>query len=195
MKESPNCWTNHQSMIEFKGQWYLFYHSNDLSPHFDKNRSIRADSLFFNADGTIHEVIPTLRGAGVTRANKEIQIDRYSDISKEGAAVDYIDTAYRMIGWKTNLSQKGAWVRYNAVDFGHKKVKAVGVMAMSEQGTVVEVRLDRVNGGLLGTTKIGKSGDWKITKTNLLKTPSGKHDLFIILKDANPASIDWVRFD
>ncbi|WP_074493185.1 family 43 glycosylhydrolase [Mucilaginibacter polytrichastri] len=195
MKESPNCWTNHQSLIEFKGQWYLFYHRNDLSPNFDKNRSIRADSLFFNTDGTIREVIPTLRGVGVTRANKEIQIDRYSDISKEGVTIDFIDTAQRMKGWKTNLTEKGAWVRYNAVDFGAKKAKTVNVMATSEQGTVIEVRLDKLNGTLIGTIKTAKSGDWKMTKSNLLKIPSGTHDLFVVLKGVSPASIDWVRFD
>ena len=58
MDESPECWTNHQSIIEFRGQWYLFYHHNDLSPQFDKNRSVRVDSLFFNDDGTIRKVIP-----------------------------------------------------------------------------------------------------------------------------------------
>lgn len=41
MDEHPSsCWTNHHSMIEYKDQWYLFYHHNDLSPDFDKNRSI-----------------------------------------------------------------------------------------------------------------------------------------------------------
>ena len=54
MEEHENgCWTNHHSIIEFKGQWYIFYHHNDYSPDFDKNRSMRADSLFFNEDGTI----------------------------------------------------------------------------------------------------------------------------------------------
>ena len=195
MKESPNCWTNHQSMIEFKGQWYLFYHRNDLSPNFDKNRSIRVDSLFFNADGTIREVVPTLRGAGVTRANKKIQIDRYSDISEGTAIVDFIDTAHRMKGWKTELTQNNSWIRYNAVDFTVKKLKIIDIVATSEQGAVIEVRLDKVNGALISTTKIAKSGHWKITKSNLVKTPSGKHDLFVILKGPNHASIDWIRFD
>lgn len=71
MDESPECWTNHQSVIEFKNQWYLFYHHNDLSPNFDKNRSARIDSLFFNAHGIIKKVIPTLRGVGVTDATKK----------------------------------------------------------------------------------------------------------------------------
>ena len=71
MDESASgCWTNHQSVTNFKNQWYLFYHNNDLSPKFDKNRSIRMDSLFFNTDGSIRKVIPTLRGAGLTLASK-----------------------------------------------------------------------------------------------------------------------------
>ena len=39
MDESPvACWTNHHSIVEYKGQWYLFYHHNDYSPEFDKLR-------------------------------------------------------------------------------------------------------------------------------------------------------------
>ena len=154
-----------------------------------------ADSLFFNADGTIREVVSTLRGVGITRDNKEIQIDRYSDLSKQGIAVDFIDTANRMKGWKTTFSDKGAWIRYNAVDFNSKKVKAVDVMGASAQGSAVEIRLDKPTGTLIGTAKVGKGDDWKITKSTLLKTPSGRHDIFVILKDANPASVDWIRFD
>ena len=194
MKETPNCWTNHHSILPFKGQWYLFYHRNDLSPNFDKNRSIMADSLFFEADGTIREVIPTLRGAGITRAKKEIQIDRYSDISKQGATVTFIDTAHRMNGWKTSFGTKGAWVRYNAVDFSGK-IKAVDVRAESAQGSAVEIRLDKPDGALISTTKIEKSSSWHITTSHLVKVPAGKHDLFIILKGANPAEVDWIRFD
>jgi hypothetical protein len=48
MDESPTgCWTNHQSIVEYKGQWYLFLSSQRYSPRFDKNRSVRIDSLFF----------------------------------------------------------------------------------------------------------------------------------------------------
>lgn len=119
MDESPTgCWTNHQSIVEYKGQWYLFYHHNDLSPEFDKLRSIRADSLFFNEDGTIKKVIPTLRGIGITKAKSKIQIDRYNAISKEGVSLSFLDQLNKQTGWKILLAKKGAWVRYNSVDFG-----------------------------------------------------------------------------
>jgi len=90
MKESPTgCWTNHHSIVKYKGQWYLFYHHNDYSPDFDKNRSARIDKLFFNEDGTIQEVIPTLRGVGPVLASSKVEIDRYSSI--EGASIEYLD--------------------------------------------------------------------------------------------------------
>src|SRR5664280_3877370 len=92
MDESASgCWTNHQSIVQYKGQWYLFYHDKDYSPKFDKNRSVRIDSLFFNSDGTIRKVIPTLRGVGITSALQKIEIDRYSLKSETGVSIVFLD--------------------------------------------------------------------------------------------------------
>ncbi len=44
-ESESRCWTVHQSIVEYHGQWYLFYHDRDLSPEFDKRRAIRADKL------------------------------------------------------------------------------------------------------------------------------------------------------
>lgn len=69
MAEHANgCWTNHHSIVNFKGQWYLFYHHNAYSPRDDKRRSVQIEKLFFNPDGTIQEVKPTLRGVGISNA-------------------------------------------------------------------------------------------------------------------------------
>lgn len=114
MAESPTgCWTNHHSIVEYKGQWYLFYHHNDYSPRFDKNRSVRVDSLNFNADGTIKQVIPTLRGVGITDARSMVQMDRYSTIGG-GATIDYNDTVNYFNGWKVRLPKDG-YVTYGNV--------------------------------------------------------------------------------
>lgn len=114
MKEWANsCWTNHHSIVEHKGEWYLFYHHNDYSPKFDKNRSMCCDTIRFNADGTIQEVIPTLRGVGVTDARGMVQMDRYSKCSK-GVTVEYNDTINPFLGWKVRL-EPNAWVSYGSV--------------------------------------------------------------------------------
>jgi hypothetical protein len=195
MDESASgCWTNHQSVIRFKGQWYLFYHNDDLSPNFDKNRSIHADSLFFNSDGSIRKVTQTLRGVGLTRANGEIQIDRYSDISKTGVTVDFIDTAHRMQGWKTIFSQPGGWIRYNSVEFS-KKPKTVVARVSGDQPGSFEVHLDKPDGLLVGTIKSATSTDWKEVKASIAKPIFGKHDLFIVAKSPGASAIDWIKFE
>ena len=196
MDESQSgCWTNHHSIIQFRNQWYLFYHDRDYSPRFDKARSIRADSLFFNADGTIKKVIPTLRGIGLTNAGKEIQIDRYTAISKEGIAIDFIDTINRFAGWKTIFNKAGAWAQYNSVDFGTKPFKTISINAMSETGGTLQIRTGSVDGPVVAEVKIPKSAGWKLTKTTVAKVPKGVQNLFIVLKDNKEVAADWIRFD
>tara|TARA_R110002020_G_scaffold91560_2_gene222377 strand:- start:136398 stop:137489 length:1092 start_codon:yes stop_codon:yes gene_type:complete len=46
-------WTNHHSIIEFDGKWYLFYHDSSLSGGKTYLRSIKMTELEYNGDGTI----------------------------------------------------------------------------------------------------------------------------------------------
>jgi arabinoxylan arabinofuranohydrolase len=52
------CDTSHGSVVEFKGQWYAFYHNESVSGR-GNLRSVCADKLYFNPDGTIKTVIQT----------------------------------------------------------------------------------------------------------------------------------------
>jgi hypothetical protein len=195
MDESPSgCWTNHQSIVRYKGQWYLFYHDKDYSPNFDKNRSVKVDSLFFNSDGTIRKVIPTLRGVGITDALKKIDIDRYSQISNEGVSVAFLDTLNTFNGWKTILDKQNAWIQYNTVDFGNKKLKSVRVEALSQTGGILQIRIDKTDGILLAEVKIPKGTGWNTVDTRLSKYQKGIHNLVVVLKDNNPVEVDWIRF-
>ncbi|WP_316815276.1 family 43 glycosylhydrolase [Pedobacter nyackensis] len=61
--DPTNSYTNHGSIVSYKGQWYAFYHNSELS---QKNgefndwlRSVAVDKLYYNPDGTIQKVIPT----------------------------------------------------------------------------------------------------------------------------------------
>jgi arabinoxylan arabinofuranohydrolase len=56
--DPTGCDTSHGSVIEYKGQWYAFYHNNILSGR-GNLRSICADKLFFNTDGSIQKVVQT----------------------------------------------------------------------------------------------------------------------------------------
>ncbi len=48
-------WTNHQSIVEVKGKWYLFYHDIQLSGK-THLRNVKMTELKFNSDGTIQTV-------------------------------------------------------------------------------------------------------------------------------------------
>ncbi|WP_299992060.1 family 43 glycosylhydrolase [uncultured Bacteroides sp.] len=195
MDESPvGCWTNHHSLVEYKGQWYLFYHHNDYSPEFDKNRSIRADSLFFNPDGTIQKVIPTLRGVGLTDGRKEIQLDRYSRLSDKGAAIDYLNQANKFEGWKTLLSTDGAWVQYNRVDFGSQAPRKVKARVLSASGGTLQIRIDGADGTVIAEVKVPKGNQWMAIEAPVRSGKSGIHDLYVSLKENNEVAIDWLSF-
>lgn len=196
MDESETgCWTNHHSIIEFKNQWYLFYHHNDYSPTFDKARSIRADVLTFNADGTIKKVIPTLRGIGISDAKKEIQIDRYSKISDKGTSIAFLDPADTFKGWKTKLEGSGAWIQYNDVDFGKKKLKTAVIKALSASGGTLQIRTKDINGPVITEVKIPASTSWQEINVPVKKSEIGIQNLFVTLnEDGKQAEVDWIKF-
>jgi len=61
--DPTNSYTNHGSIVKFKGKWYAFYHNSELS---QKNgefndwlRSICVDRLEYNKDGSIKKVKQT----------------------------------------------------------------------------------------------------------------------------------------
>ena len=60
---SGNCNTNHQSIIEYKDQWYFIYHTGGIQPNGGSfRRSVCIDHLYYNEDGTIKRVVMTSEG-------------------------------------------------------------------------------------------------------------------------------------
>ena len=194
MDESAECWTNHHSILNFKNQWYLFYHFNDYSPDFDKARSIRADSLFFNLDGSIKKVNPTLRGVGITMAYDKIQLDRYSSINGKGAGIHFLDTNNKFGGWKIRLSDTDAWVQYNSVDFEKGKVKTAIVRVKSDKGGVLSIRINSSVGPVLASVKIPASSSWTNLYAPLSVLTSGIQNLVVSSEAGDALEVDWLKF-
>ena len=46
-------WTTHHSIVEYKGEWYLFYHDCVPSGGVTHLRSLKVQRLYYNDDGTI----------------------------------------------------------------------------------------------------------------------------------------------
>ena len=204
MAEHDNsCWTNHHSLVEYKGQWYLFYHRNHYSPNMDKRRSACIDKVSFNADGTIQEVKQTLRGVGITPATDKIEIDRYSYVS-DGTSVAFNDTTATFNGWHTILPNKGSWVRYNDVDFssitdGYVVVKAKAnantsftIRDKSEKGKVI-AKFDITVEGETGPFRRSMKGQWLTLTVPLEFVPKGITNLCVVCEGPE-VGIDWLQF-
>jgi beta-xylosidase len=59
-----NVSTNHQSIVEYQGQWYIVYHRNGRTGGGNFKRSLAMEYLYHNADGTIRPVAQTANGVG-----------------------------------------------------------------------------------------------------------------------------------
>ena len=57
--DPTNSGTSHGSIVQYKGQWYLFYHYMHNTAEKGALRAICFDKLFFNPDGSIQKVIQT----------------------------------------------------------------------------------------------------------------------------------------
>ena len=204
MEEHDNrCWTNHHSLVEYKGQWYLFYHRNHYSPNMDKRRSACIEKVSFNADGTIQEVKQTLRGVGITHATDRIEIDRYSSVS-DGVTTDFNDTTSTFNGWHATLEKKGSWLRYNDVDFAGISDSYIVVKAKANTNTSFTIRDKSEKGkvmakltitveGETGPFRRDMRGQWMTLTVPVEYIPKGITNLCVVCEGAE-VSIDWLQF-
>jgi len=216
MAEHPNgCWTNHHSIVNYKGQWYFFYHTNFFSPKDDKRRSVCIEKLTFNADGTIQEIKESMRGVGINQATEKIQIDRHSSASTD-ATTEYVDTANYMKGGCVTLPKKGSWSLYEDIDFSCLTDGYIILSAKASDDTEFCIREKSATGKVLARFKMtvrppeqpaGAAANpmmsrfrrdlrnqWLTQTAALEYTPKGVTDLVITNEGNGAVSVDWVQF-
>ncbi len=83
------------------------------------------------------------------------------------------------------------WVRYDAVDFG-AGAESITLRAAANVGTggIVELRLDKFDGELLGTCEVTTTGGWQNWQsfTARINKTGGKRNLCLLFKACQPAS-------
>lgn len=178
--------TNHGSIVEYKGQWYAFYHNSALSGN-DWLRSVCMDSLYYNEDGTIQKVKQTrLHGTSfgetpiaipgiieVENYDKGGQGIAYSDNDKpnngnqyrteENVDVETCSTGGYNVGWTNG----GEWMEYTVqvAESGNYTTKFV--VASPDGNAKVHLALE--NKDITGSVNIPSTGGWQ-TYANVVKT-------------------------
>ena len=126
----------------------------------------------------------------MTNATNRIEFERYSNKSETGSSIEFLDSLNTFNGWKTILSIKNAWVKYNSVDFGKEKLKSLQVSAFSEKGSTLQIRLDKIDGPVIAELKVPKGTNWNTGEVKLLKHQTGIHNIIVMLKDKNSIDIE-----
>lgn len=205
MAEHPNgCWTNHHSIINYKGQWYIFYHTNFFSPKDDKRRSVCIEKLYFNSDGTIQEVKETKRGVGVNKATELVQIDRYSTAAADVTSEE-VDTTRAFSGRCATMPTKGSWIKYDGVDFSGVTSGSIIINVKASDNTEFCVREGSIKGKVLarlklsvrpivGTANRDQRNRWMSQIATLEYIPKGVTNLVIINEGNGELSVDNVQF-
>lgn len=191
----PASWNNHGSIEKFNNQWYVFYHRS--SNNSQKFRKACIEPITINADGTIDEVEMTSQGAGESlkaterieaewacglSGNVRITIIEKKDLISEGLSeIKNEDTAaFKYLSFEGNET--------------HFEVKT----KVASKGKI-EIRLDSVDGTLIGVCDINSSSNnmaYQITECQLKKVSKGKHAVYFVFKleEYSSLTIDWFQF-
>ena len=102
----------HHSILDWQGQTYLFLSTRICRPGLTRTARSGADKLFFNPDGGIQEVKPTLRGGKLGQGQRDSNRPAGAK-SPEGVAITFLDDTNPHAGWKTTFGNATSWVRFN----------------------------------------------------------------------------------
>ncbi|HSH94571.1 MAG TPA: AbfB domain-containing protein, partial [Roseimicrobium sp.] len=96
-----NSDTSHPAVIEFKGQWYVFYHNAAQPTGGQSRRSVCVEKISYNADGTIAQSFISSTGPldGAVRIQSGRQADQYVTFSGFDVKLDTLPADDRTFRW------------------------------------------------------------------------------------------------
>ena len=195
----PNNWNNHGSIVEFKGQWYVFYHR---TTHGVVNaRKACIEPIYFNEDGSINEVEMTSQGAGKP-------LDAFSTIEAERACLLHGQVRIESYIWDQtnplnpdNNNQLGQIKNndravYKYVDFGDGATSVQMRVAPGSKPGKIIIRMDNSWEAPVGTLDVPGGGNgqtWELL-TCRLKQVKGVHVLHLSFVTEENSSFNVDRF-
>lgn len=193
---AQGCNGNHPGVIQYKGNWYLFYFNQDLPGGHDKRRAVNVIPFDFNTDGSIPELSHSKAGVTKPVANLNPYIRTEAETMAWEVGVETTSDSKTRV-YVTDVDN-GDYIKVRSVDFG-KGVKSFGAsVASASQGGKIEIHTDSLSGPLIGTCMVENTGDWHkwVTKRCIISKTKGIHDLYFMFIGDNEKlfNFDWWRF-
>ncbi|MGV7206315.1 glycoside hydrolase family 43 protein [Oxalobacteraceae bacterium A2-2] len=201
MHPTPASSGNHPGIVDYKGHSYLFGFNYQLNfaqtPIHRERRSVTVASFGYERDGTI-STLSWWNAEGVQQLE---HLDPYKRVEAETIAwtsrlphpwdrpFDWapgVTTAQAADGsvYVTNILDR-SYIKVAGVDFGAKGATGFSAaVASGGQGGQMEIRLGAVDGELIGTLTVPRTGDWntwQLRQTEVKSVP-GVKDVFFVFK-------------
>ena len=206
---------NHPGICDYKGHSYVFGQNYDLM-HLDtyvhhERRSVSAQEITYNADGTIQEIPYWLDQEPMQQLHwlnpyQRVEAETMNwgyglksskmGIQNTGVVKDMPESTGKRNMYIYDLND-GEYIRLRGVDFGDKGAKQFAITAAATGTATVTLRLDSQKGDAIGTVTIGKTGSIEKYKafTAKVQNATGVHDLYICFdKTQGDVRLDWWTF-
>lgn len=191
--------TNHGSIIKFKGQWIAFHHSAIGSGGKSEVRSLMADWLHYNQDGTIKTIVPDPNGIthGVpTRCRIQLEAE---DAPKAGGKMAGTHTGTSVAGFSGKGYVTGFDKRYDHVQVlaqVSKDMKAnlkMRILADGDFSADILVWPNMLDGW--GGTKIKKTNGWETIDLGVVQLHQGDNNIRINTHKDVDLKIDFLMLE
>lgn len=199
--EPTGCETSHGSVVEYRGQWYAFYHSDDLS-HAGTLRSICWDPIEFTEDGLMKVVVQTRNGHPALETNG---LEKNGDLTiyginkasefKGAEKVEQAD-AYEKTCLKNFSKENNSVVVFDEID-GFKTGKVnLGIYYATPDKLAKCILL--VNGEYVSLLNMVFSGSWRTfdgyANFTLLMEP-GKNNRIELIASSGNVSLEAISVE
>ncbi|WP_322922269.1 glycoside hydrolase family 43 protein [Paenibacillus campi] len=178
---------NHHAVFNFNNQWYVVYHAQTVSKAQIGDgkgyRSPHINKLVHNGDGSIAEVQANMAGVPqIANLNPYTRVEAETIGWQAGINTEPSQASGPINNLNVTNINNGDWVAVGRADFGSVGAKAFKAIVASTSGGKIEVRLDSVNGTLVGTLQVPATGGmqtWKEVQTNI-SNATGVHNLYLV---------------
>ena len=188
---------NHHCMFEFKGKYYIAYHSRILEEYMGLDggfRSTNVDEINLGADGAPAKSTGTRKGvAQVGSFDPYACVPAATFASMAGLkTVEYLEgtTDKKLFAGEMLVSpeENGSWMSIEGVDFGTQGASSVTVTARSENGMGICV--------FAGSEKVAEfktaaSAEFAEATFDLSSKVTGKHDIRFVFDGAKGEVRCW----
>ncbi len=193
------CDTNHGSVVEYKGKWYMFYHNQSLSNTGKGNlRSICVDELHFDADGSIQLVEQTKTGVPAI-TNKKAAVPNGTKYEAESAVTGgtaSVANGATASGGKyiSNLKTADAYIEFANVNGGKKGGRAtINIQHAGAAYGRVKLLVNGVDYSLLNLLSTGNATAFTGRASLTVKLNAGKSNTIRLVGVNSDVQVDYVN--